>query len=89
MQADLKEQRRQEMKVRQQNSSSDGQESVERDPMTLCANGNRSKQCHVDFLANNWHPYKIQMLQHLTEDDPDCRVEICKWTLNMHDNVSC
>lgn len=37
--------------------------------------------------ANKWHPYKLQMLQHLTEDDPDRRVEFCEWALNMHENV--
>ncbi|GBN20461.1 hypothetical protein AVEN_66856-1 [Araneus ventricosus] len=39
------------------------------------------------LLANMWHPYKLQMLQHLTKDDPDRRAEFCKWTLNKHANV--
>ncbi|GBN83020.1 hypothetical protein AVEN_220516-1 [Araneus ventricosus] len=30
---------------------------------------------------------KLQMLQHLTEDNPD-RIEFCEWTLNMQENVS-
>lgn len=32
--------------------------------------------------AFKWHPYKIQMLQHLSEDDPDRRVEFCQWALH-------
>lgn len=27
----------------------------------------------------NFHPYKLQILHHLTEDDPDRRVEMCEW----------
>ncbi|GBM01644.1 hypothetical protein AVEN_68173-1 [Araneus ventricosus] len=38
--------------------------------------------------ANKWYPYTLQMLQHLIEGNPDCRVEFCEWTFNMHDNVS-
>ena len=32
--------------------------------------------------AFKWHPCKIQMLQHLSEDDPDRRVEFCQWALH-------
>ena len=28
---------------------------------------------------NRWHPYKLQMYQHLNEDDPDRRLEFCEW----------
>ncbi|GBN86597.1 hypothetical protein AVEN_248725-1 [Araneus ventricosus] len=38
--------------------------------------------------AHKWHPYELQMLQHLTEDDPDSRIKFCEWTLNVHANVS-
>lgn len=31
--------------------------------------------------AFKWHPYKVQMLQHLSEDDPDRRIEFCEWAL--------
>ena len=29
--------------------------------------------------SNKWHPYKIQLHQHLTEDDPDRRVQFAEW----------
>ena len=32
--------------------------------------------------AENVHPYKLQMLHHLTEDDPDRRMEMCEWFSN-------
>ena len=36
--------------------------------------------------ANKWHPYKLHMAQHLGEDDPDRRMEICEWALNKLNN---
>ncbi|GBL95896.1 hypothetical protein AVEN_227134-1 [Araneus ventricosus] len=38
--------------------------------------------------ANKLHPYKLQMLQHLAESDPDRSVEFCEWTLNVRQDVS-
>lgn len=34
-----------------------------------------------------FHPYKSQILHHLTEDDPDRRLEMCEWFSNkLYDN---
>ena len=30
---------------------------------------------------HNFHPYKLQLLHHMTEDDPDRRTEMCDWFL--------
>ncbi|GBM87580.1 hypothetical protein AVEN_246353-1 [Araneus ventricosus] len=87
IQADLEDQRRQQMNGVNTGASRDGQESDQTDPTSLCANGKQPKQCHAHFPANNWHPYKMQMLQNLTQDDPDYKVEFCEWTLDMHENV--
>ncbi|GBM32902.1 hypothetical protein AVEN_13277-1 [Araneus ventricosus] len=47
-----------------------------------------SQNSIVRILGDNeWHSYKLQMLQHLTEGDSDRRVEFCEWSLNMHVNV--
>ncbi|GBM10108.1 hypothetical protein AVEN_92928-1 [Araneus ventricosus] len=43
----------------------------------------RSVKCNLQ--ASKWNPYKLQMFQHLTENDP---IEFCEWSLNMHENVS-
>ena len=32
--------------------------------------------------ANKWIPYKIQLLHHLSEDDPDRRIEFCEWAVD-------
>jgi transposase len=32
-----------------------------------------------------FHPYKLQILHHLTEDDPDRRLEMCEWFSNKLD----
>ena len=32
--------------------------------------------------ANKWHPYKLHMAHHLSEDDPDRRMEFCEWALS-------
>jgi hypothetical protein len=34
---------------------------------------------------HKWHPYKMQMLQHLSEEDPDRRMEFCEWAVNKLD----
>jgi len=34
---------------------------------------------------NKWHPYKLHMLQHLSEDDPDRRMEFCEWAIDQMD----
>ena len=31
--------------------------------------------------AYKWQPFKIQLLQHLAEDDPDRRMQFCTWVL--------
>ena len=41
--------------------------------------------------ASKWHPYKLQMLHHISEDDPDRRLEFCEWVvckLNDDENFS-
>ena len=30
---------------------------------------------------HHWHPYKIQLQQHLSEDHPDRRLHFCEWAL--------
>lgn len=35
---------------------------------------NQSSAMHI-LQVNKWNLYKLQMLQHLTEDDPDHRVD--------------
>jgi hypothetical protein len=35
------------------------------------------------ILGNHkWHPYKMQLLQHLSEDNPDGGVEFCEWVVD-------
>ncbi|KAG2468668.1 G2E3 ligase, partial [Polypterus senegalus] len=31
------------------------------------------------LATHKWHPYKLQLLQHLDEDDPDRRTEFAEW----------
>ncbi|KAG2462260.1 ALG3 mannosyltransferase, partial [Polypterus senegalus] len=31
------------------------------------------------LATHKWHPYKLQLLQHLNEDDPDRRTEFAEW----------
>lgn len=39
-----------------------------------------SKSTIHDILQQQkWHPYKLQLVQKLTEDDPDRREEMCDW----------
>lgn len=33
---------------------------------------------------HHFHPYKMQLLQKLNEDDPDRRLEMCEWLLQEH-----
>ena len=48
----------------------------------------QSSVMHI-LHTNRWHPFKMQMLQQLTEDDPDRGAEaFCEWALNMNQNVS-
>lgn len=35
--------------------------------------------------AENFHPYKLQHVQQLTEDDPDRRMEMCSWFMDRLD----
>ena len=39
--------------------------------------------------VDNFHPYKTQVLQKLSEDDPDHRMEMCAWFLDRLDNNAC
>lgn len=32
--------------------------------------------------TNKWHPYKLHMAEHMSEDDPDRRMEFCEWVLS-------
>jgi hypothetical protein len=42
------------------------------------------------FKTNQWHPYKLQMLQTLNEYDPDRSIEFCRWALHWEEgNASC
>jgi hypothetical protein len=34
---------------------------------------------------NKCHPYKMQLLQHLSEDDPETRMKFCEWVVNKLD----
>jgi hypothetical protein len=34
---------------------------------------------------HKWHPYKMQLLQHLSEGDPDRWMEFCRWPVNNFD----
>uniref|UniRef100_A0AAX7TD99 DUF4817 domain-containing protein n=1 Tax=Astatotilapia calliptera TaxID=8154 RepID=A0AAX7TD99_ASTCA len=31
------------------------------------------------LATHKWHPYKLQLMQHLNEDDPDRRTEFAEW----------
>jgi len=41
---------------------------------------------HRILQQSKWHPYKIQLLQKLNEDDPDRRSEFCYRALEMYHN---
>jgi hypothetical protein len=48
------------------------------------------KQCdqieyYVHLENHKYHPYKMQMLQHLSEDEADRRMEFCEWAINKLD----
>ena len=34
---------------------------------------------HDILISEKFHPYKLQILNHLTEDDPDRRMQMCEW----------
>ncbi|GBL58314.1 hypothetical protein AVEN_138701-1 [Araneus ventricosus] len=74
MQADLEDQRRQQMKVHQHRCSQRWPGVRQNRPDVSLQNGN---QCSVmrNLRDNKLHPCKLQMLQHLSENDPD-RVEL-------------
>ena len=47
-----------------------------------------SGECHVSqtsicrvLKTHKWHPYKLQLQQHLSEDDPDRRLQFCEWAV--------
>lgn len=31
------------------------------------------------YASHKWHPYKLQLLQHLNEDDPDRHTKFAEW----------
>lgn len=35
--------------------------------------------------TNNWHPFKLQLVHNLSEDDPDRRMEFGNWDLSQYD----
>ena len=35
--------------------------------------------------TNNWHPFKLQLVHNLSEDDPDRRMEFANWALSQYD----
>jgi hypothetical protein len=46
----------------------------------------RCQQIIMRILKNRkCHPYKMQLLQHLSENDPDTRMEFCEWAVNSVD----
>ncbi|KAL6466617.1 hypothetical protein MHYP_G00244210 [Metynnis hypsauchen] len=44
----------------------------------------KSSECNCELVHCKWHPFKIQLQQKLSEDDPDRRVEFCNWALDQH-----
>ena len=34
---------------------------------------------HKIMVEEKFHPYKLQILRHLSEDDPDRRMQMCEW----------
>ena len=41
-----------------------------------------SSTVHDILKAEKCHPYKLQILHQLTEDDPDRRMQMCEWSSN-------
>jgi hypothetical protein len=37
---------------------------------------------HDILKKEKFHPYKLQILHHLTVDDPNRRLEMCEWFLS-------
>ena len=40
----------------------------------------KSSICHI-LKINKWYPYKLQMAQQMSEDEPDRWMEFCEWVL--------
>lgn len=38
---------------------------------------------HRILKLHKWHPYKLHLMQKLSEDDPDRRLEFCSWAMTM------
>ena len=38
---------------------------------------------HRILKLHSWHPYKLHLMQKLSEDDPDRRTEFCSWAMNV------
>lgn len=59
--------------------------SPQRSTRRLSAECGISQSSIIRILhAHRWHPFKIQLLQHLAEDDPDRRMQFCTWALEQH-----
>lgn len=50
--------------------------SVRRTSMEL---GVSKSTIHRILVHEKFHPYKLQILHHLNEDDPDRRIQMCEW----------
>ncbi len=48
--------------------------------------GISSSSAYRILIMNKYHPYKVQLVQKLTEDDFDRRVEFCQWAVKMCDS---
>jgi hypothetical protein len=48
--------------------------------------GINGSSAHRVLIKNKYHPYKIQLVQHLAEDTFDRRVEFCEWAVEMYDS---
>jgi transposase len=46
--------------------------------------GVSKSRTHRILKAHKWHPYKIQLLWKLSEDDPDRRMEFCEWATQQY-----
>ncbi|GBM95061.1 hypothetical protein AVEN_119164-1 [Araneus ventricosus] len=69
-------------------ASSDGQESDERDPTSLCANGIQRRQCNVQFAGKQVPLTQVADVATSDRGRSNRRVVFCEWTLKMRENVS-
>ena len=46
-------------------------------------------QSQLSTKSEKFYPYKLQILHHLNEDDPDRRMQMCEWFSDkLDENVS-